>query len=106
MAQITLDAYVLDGLMPDLVGHDRRAAAFVVYLHLYRRASESQGWTARLSHQSIAGATGLSRSAVQGALGHLQKRQLIATARANPTAVPVHRVLRPWTRIGRARTQT
>ena len=40
----------------------------------------------------------LSRSAVQNALGRLQRRQLIATSRAHPTAVPLHRVLRPWLR--------
>ena len=103
MAQIPLDTYVLDHLLPDLVGHDRRAAAFVVYLHLYRHASEQANWSVRVSHQSIAGATGLSRSAVQGSLAHLQKRQLIVTSRANPTAVPLHRVMRPWTRIGRGK---
>src|ERR1051326_1007099 len=98
MAQLTLDAYILDCLLPDLVGHDRRPGAFVVYLHLYRRGSEHPTWSVRLSHQAIAAATGLSRSAVQAALRHLQKRQLIATTRANPTAVPHHRVLRPWVR--------
>jgi hypothetical protein len=98
MVQIALDAYILDGLMPDLVGHDRRPASFVVYLHLYRLASDKANWSVRVSHQSIAAATGLSRSAVQGALGHLQGRQFIATTRANPTAVPQHRVLRPWVR--------
>jgi hypothetical protein len=98
MVQIPLDAYILDGLMPDLVGHDRRPAAFVVYLHLYRLASDKGNWSVRVSHQSIAAATGLSRSAVQGALGHLQKRQLVVTTRSNATAVPMHRVHRPWAR--------
>src|SRR6516164_325128 len=99
MIQITLDAYVLDGLLPDLVGHDRRLSSFVVYLYLYRHASQHASWSVRMSHQSIAIATGLSRSAVQSALGHLQGRQLIATSRAHPTAVPLHRVLRPWLRL-------
>ena len=100
MEQVSLDAFVLDGLMPDLVGHDRRPAALVVYLFLYRRAAK-HGWAVRLSHQAIAGATGLSRSAVQAALAHLQRRQLVSTTRANPTAVPSHRVLRPWQRLAR-----
>lgn len=100
MEQIALDAFVLDGLMPDLIGHDRRPAALVVYLLLYRRAVR-QGWSVRLSHQAIADATGLSRSAVQDALAHLQRRQLIVSSRATPTAVPLHKVLRPWTRLGR-----
>ena len=101
MRQITLDAYLLDGLLPDIVGHDRRPSSFIVYLHLYRHASQQTNWSVRSSHQAIADATGLSRSAVQSALGHLQKRQLIASSRAHPTAVPLHRVLRPWTRLGR-----
>jgi hypothetical protein len=101
MAEIALDPYLLDCLLPDLVGHDGRLASFVIYLYLYRQASQQSNWSVRLSHQSIATATGLSRSAVQSALGHLQNRQLIATSRAHPTAVPLHRVLRPWLRLNR-----
>jgi len=101
MAEVSFDAYVLDCLLPDLVGHDRRLSAFVIYLYLYRQASQRTNWSVRMSHQSIATATGLSRSAVQVALAHLQNRQLIATSRAHPTAVPLHRVLRPWLRLNR-----
>jgi len=98
MVEISLDPYLLDGLLPDLAGHDRRLASFIVYLYLYRQASQSN-WSLRMSHQSIATATGLSRSAVQSALAHLQGRQLIASSRAHATAVPLHRVLRPWLRL-------
>ena len=101
MIQVTFDAYLFDGLLPDLVGHDRRPASFIIYLHLYRHASQNTNWSVRLSHQAIAWATGLSRSAVQSALTHLHLRQLIATSRAHPTAVPLHRVLRPWLRLNR-----
>lgn len=104
MIQITLDAYLFDALLPDIVGHDRRPSSFIVYLHLYRHASQQSGWGVRVSHQSIADATGLSRSAVQSALTHLQNRQLIASSRAHPTAVPLHKVLRPWTRLSRQRS--
>lgn len=104
MIQITLDAYLLDGLLPDIIGHDRRPSSFIVYLHLYRHASQQANWSVRASHQAIAGATGLSRSAVQTALTHLQKRQLVSTSRAHPTAVPLHKVLRPWTRFSRQRS--
>jgi hypothetical protein len=104
MVQVTLDAYLLDCLLPDLVGHDRRLSSFIIYLYLYRLASQQTNWSVRLSHQSIASATGLSRSAVQSALAHLQNRQLIATSRAHPTAVPLHRVLRPWLRLGRQKS--
>jgi len=100
---MTLDPWILDGLLPDLVGHDRRPAAFIVYLFLYRLAARDADWTARLSHQSIAAATGLSRSTVQSSLAHLQRRMLIQTTRAHPTAVPQHRVQRPWKRLERPR---
>src|SRR5713101_1097968 len=103
MVELTLDPYLLDSLLPDLVGHDRRLSSFIIYLYLYRQASEQTNWSVRISHQSIATATGLSRSAVQSALAHLQNRQLIATTRAHPTAVPLHRVLRPWLRLSRQR---
>jgi hypothetical protein len=101
MVEIALDPYLLDALLPDLVGHDRRLSSFIIYLYLYRQASQQTNWSVRMSHQAIATATGLSRSAVQSALMHLQNRQLIATSRAHPTAVPLHRVLRPWLRLNR-----
>jgi hypothetical protein len=100
MKQIMLDPYVIDCLLPDLVGHDRRSTSFIVYLYLYRQASEHASWTVHKSHQSIAAATGLSRSSVQSSLAHLQSRQLVASSRVHPTAVPLHRVLRPWLRPG------
>jgi hypothetical protein len=104
MTQINIDVYLLDCLLPDLVGHDRRFSSFVVYLCLYRHASKDANWSVRISHQSIATATGLSRSAAQTALAHLQTRELIATSRAHPTAVPLHRVLRPWLRLNGPRS--
>ena len=99
--EIPLDTYLFDCLLPDLVGHDRRLASFIIYLYLYRHASQQANWSVRMSHQSIASATGLSRSAVQGALAHLQNRQLVSTSRSHATAVPHHRVLRPWLRLSR-----
>jgi Crp-like helix-turn-helix domain len=104
VVEISVDAYLLDCLLPDLVGHDRRSASFIIYFYLYCRASQQANWSVRVSHQSIATATGLSRSAVQSALAHLQNRQLIATSRAHPTAVPLHRILRPWLRLSRKKT--
>src|SRR5947209_19647310 len=103
MAELTFDSYVLDCLLPDLVGHDRRPASFIIYLYLYHRASDNTSWSVRASHQSIATGTGLCRSAVQSALVHLQSRHLIATSRAHATAIPLHRVLRPWLRLNRNR---
>src|SRR5260370_42275163 len=104
MIELTLDPYLIDCLLPDLVGHDGRLSSFIIYLSLYRQASQQANWSLRMSHQAIATATGLSRSAVQSALAHLQSRQLIATSRAHPTAVPLHHVLRPWLRLRRYRS--
>ena len=104
MTRIDLESYLVDCLLPDLVGHDRRLSSFIVYLYLYRHASQDANWSVRSSHQSIATDTGLSRSAVQAALAHLQTRELVSTSRAHPTAVPLHRVLRPWLRLNRPRS--
>ncbi|HMN40487.1 MAG TPA: helix-turn-helix domain-containing protein [Phycisphaerales bacterium] len=93
-----LDPYILDSLMPDLCGHDKRPGAFIVYLALWRLSSPDPARGVRIPHARLADATGLSRSTVQHALAHLAKRQLISTRRAPPPAVPLHTVLRPWAR--------
>lgn len=97
---IVLDPYIVESLMPDLVGHDRRPAAFVVYLALWFRARG--GGPVAMSHQSLAAVTGLSRSAVQASVARLVKRGLITAARAHATAVPRYTVLQPWARRVRA----
>jgi hypothetical protein len=99
---VQLDSYVLDTLMRDLTGHDRQPSAFLVYLSLWRRATRDGGWTAVASLRELAEATGLSRRAVQDALGRLHRRKLIAIRRAGITAVPEYTVLRPWLRSGAA----
>jgi hypothetical protein len=93
---VPIDDYVLDVLMRDLVGHDQRTAAFLVYLHLYGQAARSKWRPISASARSIAEATGLSKSAAHAALTHLQRRQLIATTADYVTATPRHRVLRHW----------
>ena len=94
--QFRLDAYVVDTLMADLVRHDRQPSAFLVYLQLWLRASRRR--TAAVSHQAMADATGLSKSAVQAAVRTLLRRRLIRAARTSATAVPAYTVLRPWRR--------
>ena len=70
MRSLTIDSYVIDVLLPDLVGHDRRPAAFLVYLYLLRHARTKNGRReVRASLQTIASSTGLSKSTVQNALG-------------------------------------
>ena len=82
MATIPLD------IPRDLVKRDRSPSAFVVYFYLWSRKGGS------ISHQEIADATGISKSAVQGAIHLLNRRKLIRTVHASPTATPVHHVVR------------
>jgi len=93
---VALDFHVLDSLMPDLVGHDRRPSAYILYLALTRLGAPS-GETA-ISLQGLATTTGLSKTAVQRSLAHLARRGLIVTQRAGRTEPPRYRVLQPWRR--------
>jgi hypothetical protein len=95
---ITIDHYVLDSLLPDLVGHDRQPSAFLVYLHLWRLTHGAGHAQTQVALQDIAEGTGLSKRAVQDAVGWLSKRRLLGIARASITAVPIYTVLRPWRR--------
>ena len=90
-----LDAYVLDTLMRDLVGHDRRTSAFLVYLALSAAAHEGP---ARLSHAQLAERTGLSTRSVQEAVIHLIGRDLLHATRSGATDVTRYQVLAPWRR--------
>src|SRR3982751_5758468 len=91
---VPVDDYVLDVLMPDLVGHDRQPAAFLVYLYLYRQAG-GEGWGGvNCSVRSVADAPGLSKSTVHTAFATLRRRQLIQSRSRYPTATPEHNVLR------------
>jgi hypothetical protein len=58
---LRLDRYVVDVLMRDLAGHDRRPAAFLVYLHLWAETRGAERRSMRTSHSRIATSTGLSR---------------------------------------------
>ena len=93
---VQLDAYVIDVLMRDLVGHDRSPAAFVTYLWLWRRSHGERRPQVGASLQTIATQTGLSKSAVQAAARHLKQRELISASRARATDAPVYVVHQPW----------
>jgi hypothetical protein len=93
---LLLDPYVFDVLMRDLTGHDRRPAAFLVYLMLWWKQAHAEEMV--LSLQQLADATGLSKSAVQASVGLLVRRCLIRADRPTPTSVPRYAVLRPWAR--------
>jgi hypothetical protein len=96
-ATLALDAYVVDTLMPDLVGHDRKPSAFVVYLYLAGVAKRSGRDRVSASLETIAVKTGLSKSSVQSAIRHLRRRGLVGDAPVSSTD-PVRVVLRPWIR--------
>ena len=98
MTTIELDTYVLDTLMPDLVGHDRAPSALLVYLFLWRQSGGARHGSAQLSLSDIATGTGLSKRAVQAAVSRLAKRRLLTVERETITSVPVYTVRRPWMR--------
>ena len=93
---IPIDDYVLDVLMRDLIAHDQKPAAYLVYLHLYVQAVRYHWKPIAASVRTISEATGLSKSAVHAALKHLRRRKLIATTSDHVTATSRHRVLRHW----------
>jgi hypothetical protein len=93
---ILLDDYVLETLMPDLVGHDHHPSAFLLYLALWRLTGGDRPAVASL--RQLAEETGLSRRAVQDAVARLATRQLVQVEREGITDVPTYRVLRPWVR--------
>ncbi|WP_366852536.1 helix-turn-helix domain-containing protein [Phenylobacterium sp.] len=81
--------------MRDLVGHDHRASAFLLYLVL---AAAFQDGAPRLSHAQLAERTGLSKRSVQDAVLHLIDRNLLRVTRRGATDVPQYEPLTPWRR--------
>jgi DNA-binding GntR family transcriptional regulator len=90
------DDYVLEVLSRDLAGHDHAPSAYLVYLHLWSQTIGRRVKTSRLSHQAIADATGVSKSAVQIGMRRLFRGDLVRIHRDSATAVPGYRVVRPW----------
>ncbi len=81
--------------MRDLVGHDRRPSAFLVYLAI----SAAGGDGARgMSYADLAEMTGLSKRSTQDAIAHLARRKLIEVHRVGPTETALYRALKPWRR--------
>jgi hypothetical protein len=94
---LKLDEYVLDVLMHDLVGHDRRPVCFLVYLWL---AGEQQrrGAAVQVSYQELAESIGVSKSSAQAGIGWLVRRKLLAVSKQNVTSTPRYTVQTPWRR--------
>jgi hypothetical protein len=103
MYHVAIDDYVLDVLLPDLTGHDRSPAAFLVYLILWTHLFRSGRKTVAVSLQALASETGLSKSAVQGAIRLLKDRALIRVTKASATATPQYELIRHWLRRRAAR---
>jgi hypothetical protein len=95
MQRISIDAYVLDTLMPDLVHHDHRPSAFLVFLYLWRRTAGATR-TAVASYQMMAEGTGLSKRAVQDAVRLLARRRVVEISRKHATATPVFALRCHW----------
>jgi hypothetical protein len=91
---ISLDDYIVDVLMRDLVGHDRRPVCFLVYLWL--SAEQKKRAPVQISYQDMAEAIGVSKSSVQAAVGWLVRRKLLAVSKQTVTATPRYSVLTPW----------
>jgi hypothetical protein len=89
------DDYVLDSLMRDLVGHDRRPVSYLVYLWL---AAEQQRHKkpVSISYTDLAESVGISKSSAQSAIAWLKHRKLISSAKATVTATPSYNVETPW----------
>lgn len=98
MKRHAIDTYVTDVLMPDLVGHDRSPAAFVVYLCLLCASERTGVATVSMSLQDIAVRTGLAKSSVQAAVRRLKRRGLLDAGVEASTTHPLRRVLKPWLR--------
>ena len=95
MERVVLDPYVIDSLMPDLVGHDRRPSAYIVYLYLWRRTRAATRATTA-SYQMIADGTGLSKASAQTAVGWLAQRRLIEVKRRTATSALSFTLLCHW----------
>lgn len=91
----TLDDYVTDTLMRDLVGHDRKPVSFLVYLWLAAEHAKTRA-DVQASYQHVAESVGISKSSAQAAIGWLLKRRLLVVKKESATATPVYTVRSPW----------
>jgi hypothetical protein len=95
IALVKLDEYVLDSLMRDLVGHDRRPVSYLVYLWLAAE-QQRQNKPVSTSYSDLAESVGVSKSSAQSAVTWLIHRKLISSTKANVTATPNYTVQTPW----------
>ena len=98
MHHVAIDDYVIDVLLPDLTGHDRSPASFLLYIVLWTCLYRSEQRSIAVSLQQFTELTGLSKSAVQRAIRLLERRGLIDVVRVSATAVPEYALNRHWLR--------
>src|SRR5258707_15044733 len=91
---IAIDDYVIDVLMRDLVGHDRRVVSFLVYV--WFTGEQRKGHVVEASYRQIAECIGVSKSSAQAAVSWLIKRKLLTSTKKTVTATPRYKVLTPW----------
>jgi predicted DNA-binding transcriptional regulator len=100
VAMIAIDEYVMDVLLRDLVGHDRRPVCFLVYVWL--TAEEQRRKSAvEISYREMAESLGVSKSSVQAAVAWLLRRKLLTVQKSTVTATPIYEVQRPWRKLAR-----
>src|ERR1700761_9040734 len=87
IAQTPIDSYVVDVLLPDLIGHDKRPAAFAFYLWLFAMTRARGRASARFSYATLSDHTGLSKSSIQRAVCWLERRQLLRVDKPKATSV-------------------
>jgi hypothetical protein len=92
---LSLDNYVVEVLMRDLVGHDRRPVCFLVYLWLAAE-QQSRNGVVQVGYRELAECIGVSKSSVQAAVSWLIRRKLLVATRNHATATPCYTVLSPW----------
>jgi hypothetical protein len=96
----SIDNYVTDVLMRDLVGHDRKPVSFLVYLWLAAEEGRREA-AVQISYQELAESIGVSKSSAQASVKWLIRRKLLAASKENVTATPRYTVLSPWREVNR-----
>ena len=97
-SSLLIDPYLVDVLLPDMIGHDKRPAAFALYLWLFAMTRGSGRDAAFFSYATLTDRTGLSKSSVQRAVAWLERRELLRVRKASATSTPEYTVLTPWRR--------
>ena len=92
---LSLDPYITEVLMRDLVGHDHRPVSFLIYLWLVAEQQKRKG-EVQISYQELAESVGVSKSSAQAAVAWLVRRRLLSVQKETVTATPVYGTLRPW----------